>query len=146
MIFFVFRIVLEAGYFLQDRAFFDNIGTILLYAVVVCTLNKCFWTVQLVFFIWKFDFQTSLIEQSILGTFDTQMKTAFIVCRLLHTGPPLVGKRTQPLLYSCYAAHYKTFWEGWTWIKQCFWMMDDLSRLDFLCCFICREQFLIHLQ
>lgn len=31
-----FRIVLEAGYFLQDRAFFDNIGTILLYAVVVC--------------------------------------------------------------------------------------------------------------
>jgi len=29
-------IVLEAGYFLQDRAFFDNIGTILLYAVVVC--------------------------------------------------------------------------------------------------------------
>ena len=32
----LFSIVLEAGYFLQDRAFFDNIGTILLYAVVVC--------------------------------------------------------------------------------------------------------------
>ena len=33
-----YRIVLEAGYFLQDRAFFDNIGTILLYAVVVSGL------------------------------------------------------------------------------------------------------------
>ena len=32
---FLFRIVLEAGYFLQDRAFFENIGTILLYAIVV---------------------------------------------------------------------------------------------------------------
>ena len=36
---FFFRIVLEAGYFLQDRAFFDNIGTILLYAVVVRLAN-----------------------------------------------------------------------------------------------------------
>ena len=34
-----YRIVLEAGYFLQDRAFFDNIGTILLYAVVVSGLH-----------------------------------------------------------------------------------------------------------
>ncbi|KAK2565796.1 Sodium/hydrogen exchanger 2 [Acropora cervicornis] len=32
-------IVLEAGYFLQDRAFFDNIGTILLYAVVGTIFN-----------------------------------------------------------------------------------------------------------
>lgn len=35
MAYFLCSIVLEAGYFLQDRAFFDNIGTILLYAVVV---------------------------------------------------------------------------------------------------------------
>ncbi|KAK3730032.1 hypothetical protein QZH41_009540, partial [Actinostola sp. cb2023] len=33
------NIVLEAGYFLQDRAFFDNIGTILLYAVVGTLFN-----------------------------------------------------------------------------------------------------------
>ena len=32
---FLFRIVLDAGYFLHTRAFFDNVGTILLYAVVV---------------------------------------------------------------------------------------------------------------
>ena len=31
----MFRIVLDAGYFLHIRAFFDNFGTILLYAVVV---------------------------------------------------------------------------------------------------------------
>ncbi|XP_046861081.1 sodium/hydrogen exchanger 1-like [Xenia sp. Carnegie-2017] len=38
-IFFLFMlppIVLDAGYFLHTRAFFDNMGTILLYAVVVC--------------------------------------------------------------------------------------------------------------
>ncbi|XP_032229676.1 Na(+)/H(+) exchanger beta isoform X2 [Nematostella vectensis] len=41
-IFFLFMlppIVLEAGYFLQDRAFFDNIGTILLFAVVGTLFN-----------------------------------------------------------------------------------------------------------
>ncbi|XP_068695685.1 Na(+)/H(+) exchanger beta-like [Montipora foliosa] len=32
-------IVLEAGYFLQDRAFFENIGTILLYAIVGTIFN-----------------------------------------------------------------------------------------------------------
>ena len=36
---FVCRIVLEAGYFLQDRAFFNNLGTILLYAVVVSSFT-----------------------------------------------------------------------------------------------------------
>ncbi|KAJ7360359.1 hypothetical protein OS493_016991 [Desmophyllum pertusum] len=39
LFFYVATIVLEAGYFLQDRAFFDNIGTILLYAVVGTIFN-----------------------------------------------------------------------------------------------------------
>ena len=36
-----FRIVLESAYSLNDRVFFNNIGTILLYAVIGTILN-CF--------------------------------------------------------------------------------------------------------
>lgn len=56
-------IVLEAGYFLQDRAFFDNIGTILLYAVVVGVLRNDYILVHIKF--WKF-----IIIFNLSGNFD----------------------------------------------------------------------------
>ena len=43
-------IILEAGYFMPNRAFFDNIGTILLYAVVGTVFN----TLLIGFSIWGF--------------------------------------------------------------------------------------------
>ena len=67
-------IVLETGYFLPKRAFFDNIGTILLLAV----LNKLFNTMCIALTIWAFGKTVlyggtpfSLLECFLLASFIT---------------------------------------------------------------------------
>ena len=65
MFVFFHRIVFEAGYFLQDRAFFNNIGTILLYAVVVRKHSIC--TIIMIMCCHEFEAMNAFTAGSELG-------------------------------------------------------------------------------
>lgn len=66
-------IVLETGYFLPKRAFFDNIGTILLLAV----LNKLFNTMCIGVTVWAFG-QTSIYGGTTFSLLECLVLASFI--------------------------------------------------------------------